>query len=124
LKRLAAFVTLTLACHSLAGGEPDAGVRSRQEALVSPQVVTIQASANVRVGPELEVGAGNLWPEADGALGAGLWILAKKVSPERKHLRVRKGQEFSESGYAFKVLEIAKGPEGAFVRVEVRPAAP
>lgn len=92
----------------------------------SAQVVTIPDTGNVRVSPELEIGAGNLWPEkADGGpetLSAGLWILARKVSPERKHHRVREGQELTESGYRLKVLEIAKKPEGSYVRVQVQPA--
>lgn len=92
---------------------------------MSAQVVTIPDTGNVRIGPELEVGAGNIWSEAsDGGpetLTAGLWILARKVSPDRRHHRVRAGQELSESGYRFKVLEVVKKPQGSYVRLEVRP---
>lgn len=89
------------------------------------QVVTIPDTGNIRVGQDLEIGAGNIWPDAadggSGKLSAGLWILAKKVSAERKHRRVHAGDELTESGYTLKVLDIQKSPQ-AFVRVKVQAA--
>ena len=105
-------------------GVPSAGGPAKEEAVVSAQVVTIPDTGNVRVSPELELGAGNIWPDkADGGevLGAGLWILSRKQSPTRKHVRVRAGQELTEGGYRLKVLEIVKKPAGAYVRVQVQP---
>jgi hypothetical protein len=90
------------------------------------EVVTIPDTGNVRLGAQLELGAGNFWTESvDGGpevLRAGLWILDRKVSETRTHRRVRTGDALTEGSYRIDVLEVAKGPQGAFLRVRVQPA--
>lgn len=124
-----ALVTFAVvACHAAPALSAEQKARATQEAPVSAQadaqVVTIPNTGNVRVSSDLELGAGNIWSEGDAGdapLSAGLWIQAKKVSPERKHHRVKAGQELNEAGYHFKVLEVVKSPERAYVKVEVQP---
>ena len=120
-------VALALACQ--VGQKGAAAPPVAQEVSVPAQVVvTIPDTGNVRVGAELELGAGNIWADdADGGqgpLGAGLWILLPKVSSKRIHHRVHQGQELTEGGFRLKVLEIVKKPEraGSFVRVQVERA--
>lgn len=96
-----------------------------KEFVVSGDVITIRDTTNARIGPQLEIGAGNFWEEKDRGLTAGLWILTRDAdggTPQQQHIRVQRGQELTVASYRLKVLEIMKGSSRdnpSFVKLDV-----